>query len=187
LGKNLSYMCHVCGKSHDDVPTSFAADYPDMYANMSQEERNARAILGSDQCIIDDTWFFLRGCLEIPIIGQDQPFLWGLWALIKEEVFNEISDCWEEEGREQRHGPFKGRIANLLKAHPDSFNTKIRIILQPVGARPLFIVEEPESSMALAQASGLSQGEARELAARHLHDVQDGPNTPTEKGLQPPE
>ena len=82
LEKNLAYTCHVCGERHDDVPMSFAADYPDMYAGLSKAERDARAVIGSDQCIIDNTLYFLRGCLEVPIIGSQEVFIWGLWASI---------------------------------------------------------------------------------------------------------
>jgi hypothetical protein len=107
------------------------------------------------------------------IVGSEEVFLWGLWASLKEEVFNEISDFWQEEGRERLHGPFKGRLANLLAVYPDSLNAKLRIILQPVGARPLFTVEEPEHPLSLAQASGVSKSEACELAARLQHDLRD--------------
>ena len=68
----------------------------------------------SDQCIIDQQWFFIRGCLDIPILGSDEPFLWGLWVSVREEVFDQIEDCWEVQGREQCRGPFKGRLANSL-------------------------------------------------------------------------
>jgi hypothetical protein len=40
--------------------------------------------------------------VEIPIVGSDQPFLWGVWASVLEEVFDEISDSWELEGREKK-------------------------------------------------------------------------------------
>jgi hypothetical protein len=56
---------------------SFAADFPDMYANMDRDLRDTRAVIGSDQCIIDQKWFFIRGCLEVPIIGSQDPFSVG--------------------------------------------------------------------------------------------------------------
>jgi hypothetical protein len=46
------WRCATCGESHAGIPLSFAADFPDMYANMKREERDARAVIGSDQCII---------------------------------------------------------------------------------------------------------------------------------------
>jgi hypothetical protein len=103
--------CIVCGKVHEDLPQSFAADFPDMYANLSREEREVRAEISSDQCIIDGQWFFIRGCLDIPVNGSSEPFVWGLWASVREEVLDEISAAWEEPARENIHGPFKGRLA----------------------------------------------------------------------------
>jgi hypothetical protein len=52
-----TYRCATCGKSHADVPLSFAANFPDIDANMTNDERDARATIGSDQCIIDQKWF----------------------------------------------------------------------------------------------------------------------------------
>jgi tetratricopeptide (TPR) repeat protein len=65
------YACRTCSQYHTGVPFSFAADFPDPYANLSREERDSRAIIGSDQCILDSQWFFLRGIMEIPVIGSD--------------------------------------------------------------------------------------------------------------------
>ncbi len=42
------WRCATCGESHAGLPLSFAADFPDMYANMKREERDARAVIGSD-------------------------------------------------------------------------------------------------------------------------------------------
>lgn len=109
---------------------SFAADSPDMYANMNRDERDTRSVRGSDQYIIDQKWFFIRGCLEIPIIGSEEVFLWGLWASVREGVFDEIEDCWELQGREKCRGPFKGRLANSLAEYPETLNLKVKILLQ---------------------------------------------------------
>ena len=150
---------------------SFAADYPDMYANMGRSERDARAVISSDQCIIDETWYFLRGCLEIPIVGSGEVFLWGLWASIKQAASEEIAASWEEAGREQHHGPFKGRLANSLSAHyTDCLSARLRVVIQPVGTRPLFVLEEPEHALALAQGSGISKGAALELVGTLMHN-----------------
>jgi hypothetical protein len=162
-------MCHVCGQSHEGDPMSFAADFPDMYANMKEEERKTRAVISSDQCIIDGEWFFLRGCIEIPILESRDVFVWGLWAVVKQEDFDEIDGCWEELGREARHGPFNGRLANSVSAYPEALNVKLRVLLQQVGTRPLFIEEEGENPIGLAQRSGISKRQAAELVSVLLH------------------
>jgi hypothetical protein len=164
-----TYTCATCGKTHEGLPLSFAADFPDMYANLSRDERDTRAVVGSDQCIIDQKWFFLRGCLEIPIMEQKEVFLWGLWASIREEVFDQIADCWELQGREEIRGPFKGRLANSLSIYPETLNLKLEIKLQPVGTRPLFVIEETGHPLASEQRGGISNHRALEIATLLLH------------------
>jgi hypothetical protein len=99
-----------------------------------------RALISSDHCIIDETWFFIRGCLEIPVVDSSEVFIWGLWASVKEDVFNQISESWEEPGRETRRGPFKARLENSLSVYPETLNLKLRLAIQAVGTRPLFIL-----------------------------------------------
>jgi len=169
-----SYKCTTCGKVHAELPMSFAADFPDMYANMSRGERDTRAVIGSDQCIIDQQWFFIRGCLEIPVVRSAEPFLWGVWVSIREEVFDQIEDCWELEGREQRRGPFKGWLANSLAEYPETLNLKTKILVQPVGTRPLFVIEESKHPLASEQASGISPARALELGSLALHSRPGG-------------
>jgi len=107
--------------------------------------------------------------VEIPIIRSNQPFLWGVWASIREEIFDEISDRWELKGREKKNGPYKGRLSNSLSIYPETLNLKLKIILQPVGVRPLFILEDDQHTLALQQNSGITQQQAIEMASFLLH------------------
>jgi hypothetical protein len=168
------WKCHVCGRAHPGGPLSFAADFPDMYANLKREERDARAVISSDQCIIDEKLFFVRGCLEIPVVGKKEPFLWGLWASVRQEVFDEMSESWELRGRERLHGPFKARLGNSLSVYPETLNLRLKVVLQPVGMRPLFIAEEDDHPLALEQRSGITQQRAMHLAFLLLHQQRQG-------------
>jgi len=100
-----SYVCSRWGKEHAGLPFSFAADFPDPFANLSHDQREARAHISSDQCIIDQEQFYLRGCLEIPIQGTDQVFLWGLWARIWEQDFDEIENHWHFSRKRTQYWP----------------------------------------------------------------------------------
>jgi len=165
----MSYICHHCGQAHEGIPLSFAADFPDQYANMSLEDRDIRSIITSDQCIIDSEVFYVRGLLEIPIVGSEERFLWGLWASVREEIFDELDESWEEKGRENRHGPFKARLANKLGVYPDTLNLRMTIKVQPVGTRPLFFIDEEDHPLAVVQRVGMSANETQELVSRLLH------------------
>jgi hypothetical protein len=166
----MNWICATCGENHKDVPLSFAADCPDNYANMSADERERRAMAGSDQCVIDENQFYIRGCLEIPLLESDGVFLWGLWASVWEDDYSEIDDCWEVEGRENTHGPFKGRLGNSIKQYsPDTINLNLSIKLRPVGERTLFIIDDPDHPLGIAQRNGITDQQVHDLVSLLIH------------------
>lgn len=167
-----SYVCHSCGQQHDEIPLSFAADFPDPYVKLSREDRDNRTLISSDHCIIDQEQFYLRGCLELPIIDSSEIFLWGVWARVHEKDFDTIDHFWEKEGREHAIGPFKGRLANSLSLYPETLSMRLAIRIQPVGTRPLFLLEEPEHPLTLEQQFGLNRDKAREYACLLLRKSQ---------------
>jgi hypothetical protein len=159
-----SYICACCGQQHEGTAISFASDYPDNYAKMSDDERDTRAVISSDQCIIDGNEFWLRGCLEIPIHDQDNPFIWGVWANLYPEDFDVITDHWETEGREKLIGPFKGRLGNSLSLYTETANLKLTIQIRPAGTRPLFVIDDQEHPLWREQIEGISLDKAREYS-----------------------
>lgn len=86
-----------------------------------------------------------------------------------EKDYDEISQSWDEAGRENRHGPFKARLANKLAVYPDTLNLELAIRVQPVGQRPLFLIDDEEHPLATAQRIGMSTNETSELVSRLLH------------------
>lgn len=167
------FYCTICSKFHAGQPTSHASDSPDTYAGITQAEREHRAILGTDQCVIDQEQYFLRGIIEIPIIGIDETFIWGAWARVWEKDYEEMSDSWETPGREKTIGPYKGRLNNNIPTYdPETFNLKCTIRIQPVGSRPLFLVDEPEHPLAIDQRQGISMDRVRRIASivHHWND-----------------
>ena len=111
-----------------------------------------------------ETSFYLRGCIELPILGTEEIFLWGAWSRVHEKDYDTISDFWETEGREEKIGPFKGRLANSLSIYPQTSNLRLQIRIEPVGVRPRFILEEPEHILCVEQRSGLTIDKAREYS-----------------------
>lgn len=164
------FQCSTCGEWHDEPALSFACDYPDMYANMSADEREMRAVISSDQCIIDEERFFIRGLIEIPIIETDDVFLWGVWASLTEKNFDEISALWETPGRERIvEDSFAALLANSIQGYyPKTADMKIRLRLQPLGSRPVFHVEDQTHMLGAEQAKGISRHAAAQKSSQLL-------------------
>jgi len=58
------------------MPT-FATHAPLYLYGIPEEEREHRCVLQSDTCVIDGKLFFIRGCIEIPVDGANEPYIWG--------------------------------------------------------------------------------------------------------------
>ncbi|MBZ5505324.1 MAG: DUF2199 domain-containing protein [Acidobacteriia bacterium] len=164
------YFCATCKQFHSGLPTSYAADFPDSYASIDEKEREQRALIGSDQCIVDNEMYFIRGLVEVPIIGFQEFFLWGLWASIWKEAYGEINEHWQTNGRENLIGPYKGRLNNELREYSQStLNLKCTIRIQPLGARPLFFIDEPGHPLAIEQRDGISLERVQQIASALMH------------------
>lgn len=162
-----SNVCSCCGEEHPILPFSLSADSPDAYVALSDEERKTRASLSSEQCIIDQEHFYVRGCIEIPIRGTDGVFLWGVWAKVEDKVFDEITEHWDVDGRESKIGLCEGVLANSLKIYPETHNLPLTIQVMRIGVRPLFRVGDEDHSLAIEQKYGITAEHAQEYAC-HL-------------------
>lgn len=164
------YFCATCKQFHSGLPLSYGADFPDSYLSLNEKEREQRALIGSDQCIIDEEMYFIRGLVALRIMGLQDSFLWGVWASVWKEAFDEMSENWETPGREKLIGPFKGRINNALPQYsPTTLNLKCSIRIEPVGSRPLFFIDEPEHPLAIEQRNGISLERVQQIASALMH------------------
>ena len=71
MAEPFGFECVTCGTYHVGIP-SFGWDYPVQYLLIPEHERERRIELSSDACVIDRKWFFVRGCLEIPVLDHEE-------------------------------------------------------------------------------------------------------------------
>lgn len=164
----LAIVCSTCGKTHEGVPT-FGVKGPLSYYAVPENERDDRCALGSDNCIIDDEHFFIRGCLEIPVHDQSDPLVWGVWVSLSKGSY----DAWAAVfGRPKRAhvGPFFGWLDAWLKPYPDTMNLKCRVHLRDEGIRPLIELEATNHPLALEQKGGISMERVAEIHSIMAHD-----------------
>src|SRR5215471_5264638 len=100
----MIFTCNACGGQHDGMPT-VGWDYPIQYLDIPEDERSNRVMLTSDECVIDNEWYFLRGRLEVPVIGEKDAFAWGVWVSLSKESYCIWRQYLEAE-RRSGIGPF---------------------------------------------------------------------------------
>ncbi len=163
------FRCKTCGQYHDELPMEFGAEAPALYDTIPEEEREARCDLTPDLCVIDEEHFFIRGCLDIPVINGDGPFVWGVWASLSKTSFQRTSEIWEQGGRESEP-PFFGWLSTALPLYPETLHLKTHVHTQPLGQRPFIELEPTDHPLAVEQREGITMDRVREIAEALLHD-----------------
>jgi hypothetical protein len=128
---NRAWTCGCCGSQFNTLPLEFASRTPDRWFQIPESECQQRGKLDADVCIIDGEKIFVCGCLEIPIIGQDDYFIWGAWGSVSKDGFARILELWYAPLIDTEPPKF-GWLCNNLSLSDDP---KSRNSLEPVWWR----------------------------------------------------
>lgn len=163
----FKFRCKRCDEIHEGVPT-FGFDSPAIAQWIPEGERGTRIELGSDDCVVDGERFLVRGCLEIPVEGEDDPFIWGVWVDISQRDF----EAWERSFHldERAHiGPFAGYLGSCLPGYPDTLNLHVVMRLRNHGTRPCIEVSPSEHPLHQEQCQGIDQDRLAEIYETVMH------------------
>ena len=146
----------------------FGWDYPVQYLLIPEREREHRVELSSDACIIDEKWFFVRGCLEIPVHEHHEPFSWGVWCSLSRDNFLRHAELFDQVDREPKES-FFGWLCSAIPGYPDTQQLKTMVRVRPGPTRPLVELEPTEHPLAVEQREGITATRAREITERLIH------------------
>ncbi|MYM66043.1 DUF2199 domain-containing protein [Pseudoduganella sp. FT55W] len=164
----FEFSCASCGEIHRGMP-GFGARAPLSYYLIPAEERDARCSLGSDDCVIDEEFFFIHGCVEIPVHGEEEPFSWGVWVSLSKKSFTQWAACYDE--KERAHiGPFFGWLNAALRPYPETAGLKTQVYLRNDGIRPYIEIEPIDHPLAVEQREGISVARVAEIYAQIMHE-----------------
>jgi hypothetical protein len=150
------------------LPLSYSAKAPAAAGGIAAEELEARLVLTADQCVIDGRDFYLRGRILVPVIGLEEPFVWGVWAEVSPKNFVRTNELWMVEGRESE-AAFPGWLNTGLPVFGETLNLEVRVETQAVGQRPRFVVAAEEHPLAVEQREGITMERVEEIAVQMLH------------------
>jgi hypothetical protein len=161
------YLCACCGQHHADVPLSYATMAPDAWRAELAHDDESR--LSSDLCVIRGEHFFVRGLIEIPVIGGDEPFSWGVWVSLSRERFAQTVRTWETPGRESQSPAFGWLNTTLPIYTPTTINLKTNVHTRPLGERPAIELEPTDHPLAVEQRTGITHERVLQIAEQLTH------------------
>ncbi|MER5935153.1 DUF2199 domain-containing protein [Streptomyces sp. NPDC002054] len=146
---------------------NYSADAPAVWDPVFADADDC--LLSPDQCVIRAQHYFVKGLIEIPVIGSDEVFSWGVWVSLSCENFSRVADLWDRAGREDEKPHFAWLTTELPVYVPTTLNLKTHVHTRPVGERPYVELEPTDHPLALEQRKGITLDRVREIAAAVLH------------------
>lgn len=148
----MGYVCTCCGQTHDGLP-DLAFDQPAYARDVPENERETRVQLGTDLCVVDDEFYFIRGVIEIPLRGSEEKFGIGAWVSQKASNFQTYVENYDTPDI----GPFFGWLSNnFLYCGAQALNLKTMVHFRGQGKRPSIELEPIDHPLAVAQRDGLT-------------------------------
>jgi hypothetical protein len=182
--QSSDWRCEVCGETHGDSIAVLGADAPQYWYDLPLAERAKRAVLSSDQCVIDDKYFFVLGRLLLPVVGQEAPFVLLVWVSLSPERFRRMDELWTTPGRE-REPPYFGWLSTRMPNLPETMNLKCNVHMMPVGQRPTVELEPTSHPLSVAQRNGLTRSQLQSLIGQLMHPDVTSPH-PSQTGFSRP-
>ncbi len=166
--KEFEFKCSTCGELHKGIPT-FGANYPMNVLYVPEEKRKELVDLGDNECVIDGSSFYLRGCIEIHVHGYEDNFIWGAWVIVKKEDFIEYIS-FPENGDRSTLGPYYGYLnGHFLPYEEDCDDLKIIIHPKKSGLRPYLELAPSDHLLYQEQKNGINSERVSEIYEIMLH------------------
>ena len=163
----FSFKCSSCDQLHEGSP-SFAFRAPDPYLEQPLAVQKA-GHLGEEICWyqdIDALHRFIRVCLEVPIHGVSEPFLWGVWVSVNPTNFQRYQDTFAEPDINDRYFAW---FCNYLPYYENTYGLKAYVRPRAGQLRPALELELSDHPLALDFHQGISIQKAQEIAESILH------------------
>lgn len=163
----FSFKCSSCSQLHEGSP-SFAFRAPDPYLEQTELVQKAGG-LGGDTCWYEDAdgmHYFIRVCLEVPIHGVSEPFLWGVWVSLSKTNFDRYVETYSAPELTDR---YFGWFCNYLPYYPNTYGLKAHVRLRSDQLRPCIELEPSSHPLAIDFHQGISIAKAQEIAESIYH------------------
>jgi hypothetical protein len=164
------FDCATCGTHHQEAPLDFAFDAPLYYHQLAPDQRASKGRITSDLCVIEDQDYFIRGCLEIPILDVPATFVWGIWTSLSKKSYDRVLELWDSD--ESLHEePYFGWLSNSIPGYPETLSLKTEVHSRGKRKRPYVELEPTDHPLAVEQWEGITLERALAIAEMAMHST----------------
>lgn len=152
-----SAPCDVCHQVHRDLARVLGTSAPDDWLAVSNGER-LEAELTPDVCILPfkgSTRHFIRGHIQLPVMPQEDVFVWSVWVEVDEDSMAAIARSWSSPNRAAM-APLRGRLATELPYEQPTKGLQVTVYTRDPGQVPLLMLSTSSMhTLAAEQRNGI--------------------------------
>lgn len=166
------YTCTTCGTTHIDLP-SIGFQHPFYFDILNIEYKmNEEMVLKNDDfCVIkhqEQTDYFIRTVLQIPIVDHEETLDYGIWVSVSEATFKEYFLQYDNDKPEIK--TYFGMIANKINDYDIStLGLHMEVETQMDGLRPLLTPYENEHDLIQDWINGITRVDAEKRIINAFH------------------
>jgi len=180
---DLRWKCFTCEEWHTGPCLDFAYSQP--YYSSGEGRTSASPLelfrnwrdgrlttfLTEDYCAIDNTDFFIRGIISLPILGTAETFCWGVWGSVSRQNFETLLLKHDDENRMDLPSMFSW-LSTRLPDYPDTLNLKMQVHVSRPFKRPQFEVELTAHPLAQEHHFGITPARVKEIMRAMLRETE---------------
>jgi hypothetical protein len=148
-----TYKCSKCGSTHEGPPLSYFANAPVYWSKDLVGKPGCR--LDEETCIIDDSRYYVKANIELPIVDRDDKFIWTIWVSLSKSNFERAMVLWDDPSR-VAETPYFGWLSSSIPGFSDTVNLKTNVHFRPPGQRPWVELEPTDHPLAVQQRKGIA-------------------------------
>jgi len=177
--ESLRWKCHTCEEWHTGVTLDFGSDAPIYWGDEEEKTKQSeppdlsqlpQSFLNSDFCIIGGKNYFVRGVIQLPIIGTAETFCWGVWGSLSKENFEKYVLHYDDPERVELP-PMFSWLSTRIADYEDTLNLKMYAHIPELDLRPIFELEPTDHQLSREHHHGITPERVKEIMTRNLNDV----------------
>jgi hypothetical protein len=110
--------------------------------------------------------YFIRVCLEVPICGVSDPFLWGVWVSLSRKIFDRYVESYDAPDTTDQYFGF---FCNYIPVYQNTYALKTEVHPRDGNNRPFIVLEETDHPLSVDFRCGITIQKAQEIAEQVMH------------------
>jgi hypothetical protein len=129
------------------------------------------SFLTEDYCVVHNEHFFVRGLINLPVVGTNQSFRWGVWGSLSRQNF-ELQWMKEKNLDRLKLPAMFSWLSTQISDYPETLSLKMYLRTQEVGVRPNFELELTDHPISQEYHKGITPERVRSIMMNALAETQ---------------